>query len=252
MLTGRLETQAGSETTSSSLNSAILYLAANPAVQARAHEELDKVVGSSSSPTFEHEQDLPYIRAMVKEVLRIRPVTNIGSPHYTTADITYKDFFIPKNTVVSLYQYAIHFDPERYPDPKSFKPERYLDHPLKAGAYTAHPDPYARDHFDFGAGRRICPGMHLAENSLFITLAKLLWAFKIEPPLGLDGKVQQVNTSDEAYEVGVNTLPRPFKVRFVPREAQREQVTRDEWAQAQSDGFYLGGVKVDVNGMVHG
>lgn len=188
---------------------------------------------------------------MVKEVLRIRPVTNIGSPHYTTADITYKDFFIPKNTVVSLYQYTIHFDPDRYPDPKAFKPERYLNHPLKAGAYSAHPDPYERDHFDFGAGRRICPGMHLAENSLFITLSKLLWAFKIEPPIGPDGQVQPMDTSDAAYESGANTLPRPFKARFIPRDAQRELVTRDEWAQAEREGFSLGEVKVNVAGMVH-
>lgn len=244
--------EAGSETTSAALNSLILYLSADPAVQARAHAELDKVVGTSSSPTFEHEPDLPYIRAMVKEILRIRAVTSIGAPHYTSADIVYKDYFIPKNSVVSLHQYAIHLDPTRYPDPRSYKPERYLDHPLKAGAYVAHPDPYARDHFNFGAGRRVCPGMHLAENSLFITLAKLLWAFKIEPAIGPDGQIQPVDTSDEAYELGSNTLPRPFKARFIPRDAQREQVTRDEWAQARADGFYLGRVKVGVHGMIHG
>lgn len=219
-------------------------------MQARAHQELDKVVGDSQSPTFEHEDDLAYIRAMVKEVLRIRPVTNIGTPHYTTADVMYKDYLIPKGTIVSLHQYAIHYDPSLFEDPERFKPERYLNHPLKAGAYSGHADPYARDHFDFGAGRRICPGMHLAENSLFITLAKILWAFKIEPPIGPDGTVQAMDTSDDAYELGVNTLPKHYKVRFIPRDAKREQVTRDEWAQAQRDGFYLGDVKVDVEGMV--
>lgn len=187
---------------------------------------------------------------MVKEILRIRPVTNIGTPHYSTADVVYKDLFIPKGTVISINQYAIHFDPARYEDPYSFRPERYLDHPLKAGAYSAHPDPYARDHFDFGAGRRICPGMHLAENSLFITLAKILWAFKIEPPVLPDGTLQKIDTSDDAYELGSNTLPKHFKVRFVPRDAKREEVTRQEWAQAQKEGFYLGNVKVDVDGVV--
>ncbi|TVY92825.1 Cytochrome P450 monooxygenase [Lachnellula willkommii] len=241
--------EAGSETTSSSLNSAILYLAANPAVQARAHAELDEVVGLSASPTFEHENRLPYIRAMVKEILRIRPVTNIGTPHYATADVTYKDFFIPKGTVISIHQYAIHYDTSRYDNPESFRPERYLNHPLKAGAYSGQSDPYARDHFDFGAGRRICPGMHLAENSLFITLAKILWAFHIKPPLQADGKLQTMDTSDDAYELGANTLPKGFKVRFVPRDTTREQVTREEWLDAQKDGFFLGHVKVDVDGV---
>ena len=227
-----------------------MYLAANPLVQAQAHAELDKVVGSDTSPTFDHEDDLAYIRAMVKEILRIRPVTNIGTPHYTTADVTYKDFFIPKGTVVSLHQYAIHFDASRYEDPYSFRPERFLNHPLKAGAYSGHADPYARDHFDFGAGRRICPGMHLAENSLFITLAKILWAFKIEPPMLSDGTLLPMDTSDDAYELGANTLPKSFKVRFIPRDAKREQSVREEWAQAQRDGFFLGNVKVNVDGVV--
>lgn len=225
-------------------------MAANPEVQAKAHEELDRVVGSSASPTFEHEKDLPYIRAMVKEILRIRPVTNIGVPHYTTADVIYKDFFIPKGTVVSLHQYSIHFDASRYKDPYSFNPDRYLDHPLKAGAYVAHPDPYARDHFDFGAGRRICPGMHLAENSLFITLAKVLWAFRISPPLAADGVPIVMDTSDDAYDPGANTLPKPFKALFITRDPQKEQITRDEWKQAERIGFYLGGTRVDVNGMI--
>ncbi|MAD85379.1 MAG: hypothetical protein CL912_20660 [Deltaproteobacteria bacterium] len=244
--------KAGSETTSSSLNSLILYLAANPMVQERAHAELDKVVGSSSSPTFEHENDLPYIRAMVKEILRIRPVTNIGTPHYTTADVIYRDFYIPKGTIVSIHQYAIHMDATRYEDPYAFKPERYLNHPYKAGAYASHPDPYARDHFDFGGGRRICPGMHLAENSLYITLAKILWAFRIEPGFNPDGSVQVVDTSDDAYELGANTLPKPFKARFVPRDEKRATVVREEWQKAQRDGFFLGATKVDVNGMVTG
>ena len=111
-------------------------------------------------------------------------------------------------------------------------PERYLGHPLKAGAYAAHPDPYERDHFSFGAGRRICPGMHLAENSLFITLAKLAWAYEILPPTGPDGKEEPIDVSDAAYEDGANTVPKMYKVRFSVRNAQREKVLQEEWAQA--------------------
>jgi cytochrome P450 len=67
--------EAGSETTSSALNSCVKYFAAYPEAQAKAYDELRRVVGESRVPTFEDEQDLPYIRACVKEVLRIRPVT---------------------------------------------------------------------------------------------------------------------------------------------------------------------------------
>ena len=242
--------EAGSETTSSTLNSAIKYLACYPEAQATANEELSRVIGDSRSPTFDDEPNLPYIRATVKEALRIRPVANIGSPHYTSTDITYKDFFIPKGTVVTINQYAIHYDPQLYEDAATFRPERYLKHPLRAGAYSGHADPYARDHFSFGAGRRICPGMHLAENSLFILLAKILWAFEIRPPLTAEGKEETLDVSDDAYEDGANTLPKPYKVRFVPRSPEREKVLQAEWKRAETDGYWLGDVKIDAEGVV--
>jgi hypothetical protein len=92
--------------------------------------------------------------------------------------------------------------------------------------------------------------MHLAENSLFITLAKLLWAFEIRPHIGSDGREEVVDVSDDAYEEGINTLPKPFQVRFIPRSSVREGVVRSEWEEAQKDGYFLGGVKVNSKGMV--
>ncbi|EXJ53388.1 uncharacterized protein A1O5_13377 [Cladophialophora psammophila CBS 110553] len=242
--------EAGSDTTSATLNSCIKYLAMSPAVQQRANEELSAVIGDHRFPTFNDEAQLPYVRAIVKEIPRMRPITRFGTPHYTTADVKYKDFFIPKNTVLSVATYALHFDPDRYDEPFVFKPERYLGHPLKAGVYAAMADPYARDHFNFGSGRRICPGMHLAENSLFITIAKILWAFQIAPPLDADGKEEAMDLSPESDEPGMITSFKKYKVRFLPRNEQRKQTLLKEWETAVSDGFYLGKVKVDINGMV--
>ena len=242
--------EAGSETTSSALNSSILYLAAHPHVVSRAHEELSRVVGDLRSPQFSDMDSLPYIRAITKEIVRMRPPTNMGTPHYTTSDIVYKDFFIPSGSVVAIQQYPIHFNPEYYPDPYTFKPERFLDYPLRAGAYAAGADPTKRDHFSFGAGRRICTGLHLAENSLFITIAKVLWAFDIRPPLGPDGKEMPMDISDNAYEPGANTVVAPFKVRFLLRNETVEKTIRGEWKVAQRDGFILRDTKVDAEGMV--
>lgn len=247
---GEAMIEAGSETTSSAVNSCILYLSAHPKCQETANEELSRVVGDERSPTFDDEVNLPYIRAMGKEILRIRPVTTIGSPHYTTSDVFYKDYYIAKDTVVVINQYALHFDPDRWDDPDRFDPSRYLNHPHKSGVYAAGKDAEGRDHFDFGAGRRICPGMHLAENSLFITLAKILWAFTIEPPLGPDGEKLPVDTSDTAYEEGVNTLPKPFRARFIARNEKRAETLREEWSRALNEGLHLGPVQVDAKGMV--
>jgi cytochrome P450 len=229
--------EAGSETTSAALNTAILYLSAHPEVQLKARSEIDKVVGSSRSPSFDDEQSLPYIRAIVKETLRMRPVTNIGTPHYTTAPITYKNTYIPAKSVVCLQQYPIHYD-------------RFLAHPMGAGHYAAGPAS-ARDHWSFGAGRRICSGVHLAENSMFIVLAKLLWAFDILPPLDEAGREVEVETSDEAFDsVGSTTMTKVYNVRWKSRSEAIKDVMGTEVADAKRDGYMLRGVKVGEDGVM--
>lgn len=241
--------EAGSETTSAALNTAILYLSANPEVRRKAHDEIDKVVGSSRSPSFDNEADLPYIRAIVKETLRLRPVTNIGTPHYTTAPITYNGIYIPANSVVCLQQYPIHYDPAIFPDPKRFNPDRFLSHPLGSGHYAAGPAS-ARDHWAFGAGRRICSGVHLAENSMFIVLAKLLWAFDILPPIDDAGKEVNVDTSDDAFDAaGSTTMAKAYRVRWQVRsEDVKDRIAR-EAADARRDGYVLRGAKVGQDGV---
>jgi cytochrome P450 len=242
--------EAGSETTSAALNTAILYLSAHPEVQLKAHSEIDKVVGLSRSPSFDDEQCLPYIRAIVKETLRMRPITNIGTPHYTTAPITYKNTYIPANSVVCLQQYPIHYDPNIFSDPARFNPDRFLAHPMGAGHYAAGPAS-ARDHWSFGAGRRICSGVHLAENSMFIVLAKLLWAFDILPPLDEAGREVEVETSDEAFDsVGSTTMAKVYNVRWKARSEAIKDVMEMEVADAKRDGYMLRGVRVGEDGVM--
>lgn len=81
--------EAGSETTSSAINSCVKHLAAFPEAQAKAYAEVVKVVGECRSPTFEDEDSPPYIRACVKEILRIRPVTKY------VAYLTYQSHISP-------------------------------------------------------------------------------------------------------------------------------------------------------------
>ncbi|KAI4613117.1 hypothetical protein J4E83_007528 [Alternaria metachromatica] len=241
--------EAGSETTSAALNTAILYLNANPDARQRAIDEIRGVIPPSRSPTFEDEPGLPFIRAIVKETLRLRPVTNIGTPHYTTAPITYKGIHIPAKSVVCLQQYPIHYDSNVFEDPHSFKPERYLNHPHGSGHYAAGPAA-SRDHWAFGAGRRICSGVHLAENSMFIVLAKLLWAFDILPPLDPHGNEVQVDTSDEAFDaVGSTTMAKPYVVRWKPRSEETKETISREAAEARRDGYVLRGVRVGEEGV---
>ena len=94
--------EAGAETTSAFLNTTLLFMTLNPRVMKKAQEELDRVVGPARLPTWEDEMQLPYIRAIIKEALRMRPPNKVGIHHATTEDDWYEGMFIPKGSVVVL------------------------------------------------------------------------------------------------------------------------------------------------------
>lgn len=94
--------EAGSETTGTTLNNFVLAMVLFPEVQKRAQQELDRVVGSERLPRWEDEENLPYVRSLIKEVLRWRPVNKFGMPHATSEDDWYEGMFIPKGSVVVL------------------------------------------------------------------------------------------------------------------------------------------------------
>ncbi|KAK4184782.1 O-methylsterigmatocystin oxidoreductase [Podospora australis] len=241
--------EAGFETTAATLNSLVLHLAANQRVQAKAQEELMRVVGPERVPCYADIRELPYVRACVKEMLRMNPILSPGIRHFADEDVVYKNHVIPKGTVLLANTAFLHFDPRRFEDPFEFKPERYLSHALYSSEYAAMSDPYKRDHFTFSSGRRTCPGARLAENSLDIALAGMLWAFEIRPPL-VDGKEEAViDPNDHPYADAGFTIPKPFAARFVPREG-REKMIQESWDRAVREGYELRGVHVDVDGMM--
>lgn len=94
--------EAGAETTATTINNWTLAMAMFPEAMKKGHEELDRIVGSGRMPEWEDEKDLPYIRAIVKETLRWRPVNKFGMYHSSTEDDWYEGHFIPKDSVVVL------------------------------------------------------------------------------------------------------------------------------------------------------
>lgn len=244
--------EAGSETTSAAVNTAILYLASNPSIQVLAQQEIDEHVPSHRSPSFTDSPSLPFIHALIKEIFRIRPLTRFGTPHYIRSPISYKSTVIPANTYLVINQPALHFDPAYFVSPETFNPERYLGFPEGSAWYANKADPTERDQYTFGAGRRICPGTHLAENSIFVVLSKILWAFDIRPRLeNNEGDTEvSMEIDDDAFEPGANTIPKPFEARFLPRSLEREGVVRREWEKAQDDGYEIRGRRVDLAGIV--
>ena len=143
----------GVETTASIMQWFAALIPAYPAIQARAQEELDRVVGRNRLPGIEDEKNLPYVRAIIKEVERTRNPFWLGTPHTATRDFVCKgEYLIPEGTVVVLNTWTMHHKEERYPEPEVFRPERYLGDKLSSFESANLAEADKRDHWMFGAG----------------------------------------------------------------------------------------------------
>lgn len=142
------------------------------------------MIGPSRLPGYEDQPNLPYIRCLIKEMHRWAPIGAIIPPHAPGADDVYEGMTIPKGTVIFPSLPSLNRDPALYNEPDTFKPERFLDDNLGSFASAHQSDFRKRDHLSYGFGRRLCPGIHVAEASLFIIIARMLWAFDISPEPG--------------------------------------------------------------------
>ncbi|KAI0278780.1 cytochrome P450 [Russula aff. rugulosa BPL654] len=163
---------ASFQPTISSINTLFLVLVLFPQVQTRAQAELDLLIGRDRLPTFDDRPRLPYIEALCKELTRWFVVAPMGLSHLSRRDDFYNGLFIPKGATVMANAWAILHDPEAYPEPDKFKPERFLN---EDG--TVRDDPMLS--LAFGVGKRICPGRHLVESTLFIVASSILSVFNV-------------------------------------------------------------------------
>lgn len=180
---------AGADTSSSTLVTFVLACCAFPETLTPAYEELDRVVGPHRSPHFDDQPNLPYLNALVKEVFRWRSVAIIGGqPHSPTQDDFYKGWLIPKGTWTQGNVWGIHHNEREFPDPDRFNPRRYL-----SGSPESRPFPGERGYMTFGWGRRVCSGQALAEQGTWVTIARLLWGFRIQKKRRPDGSLIEVD-----------------------------------------------------------
>ncbi|KAK7695653.1 hypothetical protein QCA50_000289 [Cerrena zonata] len=193
----------GADTTVSAIYSFFLAMTLHPEWQRKAQKELDEVVGVDRLPTLSDRENLPYVEALMKEVLRFNPVANLGVPHCTREDDTYAGYYIPKGTVVIANLWAYLHNSDIYPDPLNFNPDRFLG---------SNPQRDPRD-FTFGYGRRICPGLHLADASVFLSCALTLSAFDISK--AVENGIT-IEPSGE-YTSGTISHPKDFKCSIRPR-----------------------------------
>lgn len=194
---------AGVDTTSSTIEWAMAELLHNPEKIAKARDELEKVLGKDG---FVQELDIskfPFLQAIVKETFRLHPPGPFLVPHKAETVVEMCGFTVPKNAQILVNVWAMGRDPSIWTDPNIFLPERFLEHTtdFKGQDFELIP---------FGAGRRICPGLPLANKMVHLMLASLVHCFHWR--LADEMKPEDINMS-ETFGI---TLHRSEPLRAIP------------------------------------
>nr|XP_043615963.1 cytochrome P450 76A2-like [Erigeron canadensis] len=177
---------AGTETTSSTIEWALSELLRSPEKMTRVKNELELVIGKSQKLKESCIINLPYLQAIIKETLRLHPPLPFLIPRKARHDTDFMGYHIPKDTQMLVNAWAIGRDPECWENPDLFKPERFL---------ATNVD-YKGQHFElipFGAGRRMCVGLPLADRMLHLVLGSLLHEFDWELENHVKGATLDMN-----------------------------------------------------------
>ncbi|ROL01460.1 Steroid 17-alpha-hydroxylase/17,20 lyase [Anabarilius grahami] len=171
-------------------------------VQDRVQAELDECLGRDRPPSLSDRSRLPFLDAVLCEVMRIRPVSPILIPHVAMQDTGLGGHMVPKGTRVLVNMWAIHHDPKHWDEPDRFRPERFLD----SSGKRATPASF----LPFGAGPRVCVGESLSRIELFLFVSRLLQRFDFSVPSG-------ASLPDLQGRFGVVLQPQRYTVRVTPR-----------------------------------
>ncbi|KAG8691662.1 hypothetical protein FRC09_011561 [Ceratobasidium sp. 395] len=206
----------GADTTVSAISTFFIAMLYNPAAQATAQTEIERVIGTGRLPTYADRESLPYVEAVYKEVLRWQPLVPLGLPHkyMASSDDSYKGMRIPTNTAIIANIWAILRDSLTYKDPDTFNPDRHLG---------VDPQPNPED-VAFGFGRRRCPGINVAQSSVWLSIALTLAAYDITPVVDEDGKPKLPSLQ---YSNTTVSHPPPFECKITPRSDKIRKIIED-------------------------
>ncbi|KIP03841.1 hypothetical protein PHLGIDRAFT_25923 [Phlebiopsis gigantea 11061_1 CR5-6] len=193
--------------TVATISQMILAMVHHPDVVKKAHTELDEVVGQHRLPTFDDQNRLPYIDCILRETLRWGTPVPLSPPHVLMEQDEYLGYTLPEGSYV--IPRAIMHDTRVFSDPQKFYPERFEEVVDPELGKLRDPLNYV-----FGFGRRRCPGVHFAMQSIWYTIATFLTCFDISPIVGEDN-VPALPALE--FEDGVFRHPKPFRFRLSPR-----------------------------------
>ncbi|KAG0535817.1 hypothetical protein BDA96_03G010400 [Sorghum bicolor] len=164
---------AGTDTTTTAMEWAMAELVTHPRAMRRAQDEVRAAAAGSTGVNEDHVAQLDYLKAVVKETLRLHAPLPLLVPREPAADAEILGFHVPASTRVLVNAWAISRDPATWERAEEFVPERFLGSAVD----------FRGQHFEllpFGAGRRMCPGIRFAEASAEMALASLLYHFDWE------------------------------------------------------------------------
>ncbi|XP_064923381.1 cytochrome P450 2H2-like [Columba livia] len=194
---------AGTGTTSITLRYGLLILQKYPEMAERMQKEIDCVIGRDRSPCMADRSRMPYTDAVAHEIQRFIDFLPFNVPRSVTKDIKFRDYFIPKDTMIFPVLSSVLHNSKEFPNPEKFDPGHFLN---ANGTFRKS------DYFmPFSAGKRVCAGEGLARMEIFIFLTAILQNFTLKPTV--DHK--DIDISPIAGALA--NIPRPYEVSFLPR-----------------------------------
>ncbi|XP_003411201.2 cytochrome P450 2J2-like [Loxodonta africana] len=191
---------AGTDTTSTTLRWALLYLTIYPEIQEKVQAEIDRVVGQSRQPSLNDREHMPYTNAVIHEVQRMGNILPLNVPREVTFDTTLAGYHLPKGTMILTNVTGLHRDPAEWATPETFNPEHFLEN----GRFKK------REAFlPFSMGKRACIGEPLARSELFIFITSLVQKFTFRPPANEKLSLK--------FRMGVTISPVSHRLCAVPR-----------------------------------
>ncbi|KAI3836992.1 hypothetical protein MKW98_005325, partial [Papaver atlanticum] len=174
---------AASDTTSLTLTWALALLITNPTVLRKAQDELDTKVGKDRNVEEHDINDLVYLQAIVKETLRMYAAAPLDVPHEAIVDCNIGGYEVRAGTRLVVNLWKLHRDPRVWSNPSEFKPERFLPQlDGGSGGEAANLDfrGHSFEYLPFSSGRRMCPGIEFALQTVHMALARLLHEFDFD------------------------------------------------------------------------
>lgn len=204
----------GIDTTATTLEWLFYILGNNPDTMKKVHEELDKIVGQDRLPKWEDRDNLPYLNAVLCELMRWKHFAPFGLPHMTLEDTEVGGYRIPAGAQVLVNFHASFMDPTSWKKPEEWRPERFLEEEKHlARGFLDGELQKTKEQYKFipyGTGARMCVGWGIGRAVLWMKVATHLHCFKISCP----SHIKQFKMSES---FGVTLLPEDQEVQFTAR-----------------------------------